>query len=359
MAYPTTTQEYRLTKIGSYNSLSLVQTEIPKLRANEVLVKVHAVSLQYRDLNVAKGEYGIKLPDNLVPCSDMSGEVLAIGADVKDWKKGDRVCANFATDHIYGDLDARIQATSLGAQAQGVLTQYRAFPAHSLVAIPEHLSFEEASTLPCAALTAYNGLHGPVPIKAGDYVLVLGTGGVSMFGLQFAVAAGATVIGTSSSDDKLKISSKLGAKHVINYKTTPNWDEEVKKIVFFPNALPWRSNTNGVGVDHVLEVGGAGTLPRSINAARMGGHLHIIGYVSTDIANTDVVLPVIVKAVTLRGIQIGSVAQFKDMNRLITANPSVTRPLVDTVFPFDKAIEAYAYLESQKHVGKVVIKVAM
>ncbi|KAF8165602.1 hypothetical protein B0H34DRAFT_671407 [Crassisporium funariophilum] len=342
MSYPSTTQEY----VGSYNNLSLKQAEVPYLRANEVLVKVHAVSLQYRDLLVSKGQYGVGLPDNLVPCSDMAGEILATGEDVKDWKKGDRVCANFATDHLYGDTNASIQKTSLGAQAHGVLTQYKALPAHSLVAIPDHLSFEEASTLPCAALTAYNALQGPVPIKAGDYVLVLGTGGVSIFGLQFAVAAGATVIATSSSDAKLKIASKLGAKHVINYNTNPNWDDEVNKI------------TNGVGVNHVLEVGGPGTLPKSISSTRMGGYVHVIGFVSQDKADSNVVLPLISKAVSLRGIQIGSVSQFKDMNRLMIANQSVTRPLVDKVFAFDKAIEAYAYLESQKHIGKVVIKVA-
>jgi len=161
----------------------------------------------------------------------MAGEIVAIGDDVKGWKVGARVSPNFATDHIYGSTNRQIQSTALGAHAQGVLAQYKIVPAHSLVAIPDHLSYEEAATLPCAALTAYNALYGPVPIKAGDIVLVLGTGGVSIFALQFAVAAGATVIATSSSDEKLKIATKLGAKHVINYKKTPQWDEEVLRIV--------------------------------------------------------------------------------------------------------------------------------
>ncbi|KAJ3511573.1 hypothetical protein NLJ89_g4022 [Agrocybe chaxingu] len=316
------TRQYQFPKIGTYNNLVLTEGQVPPPRANEVLLKVHAVSLQFRDLMVSRGLYGVPMPDNLIPCSDMAGEIVAIGEDVKNWKVGDRVCPNFATDHIHGPTNPAIQKSSLGAQSHGVLTQYKVVPAHSLVAIPEHLSYEEASTLPCAALTAYNALNGPVPIKAGDYVLVLGTGGVSMrvfcAALQFAVAAGAIVIATSSSDEKLKIALKLGAKHVVNYNKTPQWDEEIKNI------------TKGVGVDHVIE----------------------------DKGDSNLVLPLIRNAVTLRGIQIGSVAQFEDMNRLITANPSVTRPVVDKVFAFEKAIEAYAHLESQKHVGKVVIRVA-
>ncbi|KDR84023.1 hypothetical protein GALMADRAFT_111170 [Galerina marginata CBS 339.88] len=346
MSVPTTTQQYSFPQLGSYKNLELREVPLAKPKAGKVLVKIHAVSLQFRDLMVASGTYPLEFTGNLVPCSDMAGELIAVGEDVKGWKVTDRVCANFATDHIYGPATPATAATALGAAIDGVLTQYKTFPAHSLVAIPEHLSYEEASTLPCAALTAYNALHGPVPIKAGDFVLVLGTGGVSIFALQFAVAAGATVIATSSSDEKLKLAAKLGAKHVINYKTTPDWDEEVKKI------------TKGAGVEHVIEVGG-GTLMKSINSVRMGlGHVHIIGHVSTEKGDPSVVFPLIGKAATLRGILIGSVAQFVDMNRLISANPDVTRPVVSKVFSFDKALDAYAYLESQKHVGKVVIKVA-
>ncbi|KAJ3566783.1 hypothetical protein NP233_g6793 [Leucocoprinus birnbaumii] len=284
--------------------------------------------------------------DQVVLGSDMSGEIVALGEDVKGWKVGDRVCSNFALDHIDGDVTPEIQTTCLGYQIHGVLTQYRTFPVHSLVKVPEHYSYEEASTLPCAAVTAYNALHGPVPIKAGDYVLVLGTGGVSTWALQFAVASGATVIATSSSDEKLKTAANLGAQHLINYKKTPNWDEEVLKI------------TKGVGVDHVIEVGGPGTLPRSISSVRMAGCIHIIGFVSQDKDDTDLVGRMIMKAVLLRGILIGSVAQFQDMNRLITANPEKTKPVISKTFSFDQAIDALRYLDSAAHVGKVVIKVA-
>ncbi|KAG5641873.1 hypothetical protein DXG03_004013 [Asterophora parasitica] len=188
----------------------------------------------------------------------------------------------------------------------------------SLVRIPEHLSYEEASTLPCAALTAYNALMGPKPVKAGDYVLVLGTGGVSIFGLQLAVASGAIVIATSSSDEKLKLATKLGAKHVINYKTTPAWDDEVLRI------------TGGVGVDHVIEEG----------------------------LESSIILPIIMKSITLRGIHVGSVQQFENLNRLLIAHPETTRPVINRVFTFEQAKEAYAYLGAQTHSGKLVIKVA-
>ncbi|KAG6889767.1 hypothetical protein C0995_014694 [Termitomyces sp. Mi166 len=338
--------EYYLPKFGSHDYLALRTKQIEKPKANEVLVKVHAVSLNYRDLIVANGSYLATGPPDLVPCSDMAGEVMSVGEDVKDWKVGDRVCANFATGHLHGDPTLATMATSLGGQAHGVLTEYRTFPANSLVSIPSPLSYEEASTLPCAALTAYNALNGPVPMKAGDYVLVLGTGGVSIFGLQFAAAAGAVVIATSSSDYKLNIAGKLGAKYLINYKTNPNWEQEVMKI------------TNGAGVDHIIEVGGQGTLPKSINSARPGGQIHIIGFVSQDTSDAaGLVLGCIRRAVSLRGIQIGSRAQFVDMNRMIAAHPNMTRPRIDAVFPFEKAKEAYSYLQSQAHVGKVVIKV--
>ncbi|KAF8154227.1 alcohol dehydrogenase superfamily protein [Crassisporium funariophilum] len=346
MTLPTKTREYRLPEIGTYKSLTIGERELQKPRANEVLVKVHAVSLQYRDLAITLGTYPVG-GSNLVPCSDMAGEVLSVGEEVKKWKKGDRVCANFSTDHIYGDTNPEIIKTSLGGQSPGVLTEYRTFPSHSLVSIPAHLSYEQASTLPCAALTAYNALYGPIPLKSGDTVLVLGTGGVSMFALQFAVASGATVIATSSSNEKLKIAAKLGAKHLINYKEKPQWDKEVLKL------------TNGVGVDHVIEVGGEGTLPKSISSVRIGGGIHVIGFISKESSSSsDIVMQSISKALVIRGIYIGSVAQFIDMNRLIEANPDKTKPVVDKVFPFEDAVKAYAYLESQKHVGKVVIRVS-
>ncbi|KAK0199379.1 hypothetical protein DFS33DRAFT_1388705 [Desarmillaria ectypa] len=344
---PATTRSYYFPTRGSYTNLALQTTPLPDLRSTYVLVKVHAVSLQYRDLLIASNQYPIgNLPDNLVPCCDMAGEVVATGTDVTRWKVGNRVCANPSMEYLDGDVDTDTLRMALGGGRHGVLTEYRAFPDHALVRIPEHLSYEEASTLPCAALTAYNALMGAKPVKAGDTVLILGTGGVSIFGLQFAVASGATVIATSSSDAKLEIAKKLGAAHTINYNTTPDWDKEVLRL------------TDGRGVDHVLEVGGAGTLGKSIAAVRYAGYIHIIGFVSQDAAElTNIVGLCIGKGINLRGILIGSTAQFESMNRLLRARPESTRPVVDKVFSFEEAVDAYAYLGSQKHVGKVVIRV--
>ncbi|KAK7049353.1 hypothetical protein VNI00_005954 [Paramarasmius palmivorus] len=347
MTIPTTTREYYLSEVGSYQNLKSREAPLAPPKSFEVLVKIHAVSLNYRDLIISNGRYPVTPPKDLVPVSDMAGEIIAVGEDVKGWKVGDRVCANFAADHVAGDITPEIQRTGHGGQIHGMLTQYKVLRPHSLVKIPDHLSFEEASTLPCAALTAYNALWGPVPLKSGDTVLILGTGGVSIFGLQFAVASGATVIATSSSDAKLAIAKKLGAKHLINYKNDPDWDKKVLEV------------TNGRGVDHVIEVGGPGTLEKSMSAVRYHGWIHTIGFVSgAGSGQENVIMQSIRKAFSIRGIQIGSVAQFEDMNRLIRANPDVTRPVIDKVFSFDEAKEAYAHLESQAHVGKVVIKVA-
>ncbi|KAJ6533464.1 alcohol dehydrogenase superfamily protein [Mycena sp. CBHHK59/15] len=347
MALPTKTRQYSYPQLGSYNNLVLEEVSVGAPKSNEVLVRTRAVSLQFRDLMIAGGFYPGDIPPNLVPCSDMAGEVIAVGEDVKQWKIGDRVCANFMLDKLHAEQTNEISATALGGAVNGVLMEYRTFPAHSLVAIPSHLSYEEASTLPCAALTAYNALlSGFEPLKAGDTVLVQGTGGVSIFALQFAVASGATVIATSSSDEKLQIATKLGAKHVINYKKTPNWNEEVLKL------------TDGLGVDRVLEVAGNSTLARSISSLRISGSIDIIGMVGgvADSPPVDIIIPSIFKGIKIRGIYVGSVAQFKNMNKLISANVETTRPIVDKVFAFDEARAAFAYLESQAHVGKVVIK---
>ncbi|KAF8191042.1 NAD-P-binding protein [Mycena galopus ATCC 62051] len=343
MALPSTTRQYSYPQLGSFNNLVLQDVPVNAPKPNEVLVKTHAVSLQYRDLMIATGGYPGMLPQNLVPCSDMAGEVIAVGADVKEWKVGDRVCANFMLDALHNDSP---NEEALGGAVHGVLTEYRKFSAQALVAIPEHLSYEEASTLPCAALTAYNALlSGFQPLKAGDTVLVQGTGGTSIFALQFAVASGATVFATSSSDEKLKLALKLGAKHGINYKTTPNWAVEVLKL------------TNGVGVDRVVEVGGNATLEQSITSVRQKGSIDIIGLLGgmADVPPVNIIRPA--KQLNIRQIYVGSVVQFKNMNKLISANIEATRPVIDKVFEFNDVKAAYAHLASQKHVGKVVIKI--
>ncbi|OSD02944.1 NAD-P-binding protein [Trametes coccinea BRFM310] len=344
MSIPQNTREYRLPKADGFHNLTLTSSPIPPLKSTDVLVKVHAVSLQYRDLIVAKGRYPLGQKANLVPGSDMAGEVVALGADVKGWATGARVAANFALDHVYGDLTAEAKATGLGAPIDGVLTEYKVVPAHALVRIPEHLSYEEAATLPCAAVTAYNALLGPNPLKGGDTVVVQGTGGVSIFALQLAVASGATVIATSSSDEKLAIAKKLGAAHTINYKDTPEWDEEVLRI------------TKGRGVDRIVEVGGPATIMKSVNCVRYGGTISLIGRVAGEADVSELPVKAISKTVIMRGILIGSRASFEDMNRLIEAVK--LRPVIDEVFSFEGLREAYEHLYRQQHVGKVVVKVS-
>ncbi|KAJ6558404.1 NAD(P)-binding protein [Mycena capillaripes] len=335
MVLPTTTRQYSYPKFGSYNNLVLHGVPLTAPKTNEVLVKTHAVSLQFRDLMIANQICPGRIHENLVPCSDMAGEVIAVGADVTQWQVGDRVSANFMADKLHDEFTPEIRDSAFGGALQG-----------SLVRIPAHLSYEEASTLPCAAVTAYNALNsGFAPIKAGDSILVQGTGGVSIFALQFAVAAGATVIATSSDNEKLKVATRLGAKHVINYKATPAWEEEVLRL------------TNGRGVDRVIEVAGNSTMERSVASTRFGGSIDIIGVVADPTASPpNTILDTIFKSLNIRGIYVGSIQQFKDMNRMLEANVEATRPVIDRVFSFEDAKAALGYLEAQTHVGKVVVK---
>ncbi|PSR73016.1 hypothetical protein PHLCEN_2v11120 [Hermanssonia centrifuga] len=344
---PEKTRQYYIPKLGEVKNLSIRNVDVPTAKPLEVLVKVHAVSLNYRDLLIARNQYAAGSRDGVIPCSDMAGEVVAIGEDVKKWQVGDRVTSNFTLDHIAGDITPAVQKTALGGLLDGVLSEYKVFPEHSLLRIPEYMSYQEASTLPCAAVTAWNALHGPVPLKGGDYVLVQGTGGVSVFALQIAAASGATVIATSSSDDKLLVAKQLGAKHTINYVETPDWDKEVLKF------------TNGEGVHHIIEVGGPGTIDKSLNCIRMGGYIHVIGFLGgmgTPPDQAPLPMKVLFKSAVVRGILIGSRTQFEDMNRLFEAHQ--IKPVVDNVFPFDEATTAYKRLESQKHLGKIVVQVS-
>ncbi|KDQ58231.1 hypothetical protein JAAARDRAFT_35041 [Jaapia argillacea MUCL 33604] len=347
MSIPTTTREYRLPKVDGIHNLQVQEGSIKPPGDSEVLVKIYAVSLQFRDLLVAQGRYSPNQKKNVVPCSDMSGEVIAVGSNVKKFKVGDRVCSNLNVDHVFGDITEETISTGLGGYIDGVLTEYKVFPVHCLVHAPCHLTHTEASTLPCAGLTAYNALHGPTPIKGGDIVLVQGTGGMSIFALQFALACGANVIVISSSDDKLSLAKSLGARWGVNYKKCPEWDQEVM------------TTTKGRGVDHILEVGGKGTFEKSMKCVRYAGWVHVIGFIAGVNEGTsgggNVPKLIQSKAVMVRGIQIGSRAQFEEMNRLIVARN--IKPVVDHVFEFEQAREAFEYLSQQKHVGKVIIRV--
>jgi len=332
---------YRLDSPEGVQSLKLVNLPDPAPGPGEVVIAVRACSLNYRDSLLLKGGYPRNRTYPVIPLSDGAGEVVAIGAGVTRFQVGDRVAANCMRDWISGPINEHALLSSLGGGIDGMLAERVCLPETSVVAIPTHLSWEEASTLPCAALTAWNALTS-ANTKAGDTVLVLGTGGVSIFALQLARAFGARVIATSGSDDKAAKAKALGADAVINYRQNPEWHGEVRKL------------TGGAGVDLVLEVGGPGTFERSIKSTRVGGTIALIGLLDAGTEPPNII-PLLLNAQKVHGIYVGSVDMFEAMNRAITVNQ--IRPVIDRVFPFAEARQAYEHLISQKHLGKIVIRV--
>lgn len=321
-------------------NLTLTNRPEKTLGPGQVLVAVKAVSLNYRDLLVAKGQYNPRMPLPRVPCSDCAGEVLAVGDTVTSVKPGDRVCGTFFQEWADGPLTEAAAKSALGGAIDGVLAERVVLNAHGVVRIPDHLSFDEAATLPCAAVTAWNALITDFD-PAGKTVLVQGTGGVSVFALQFAVALGAKVFITSGNDDKLSRALSMGATAGVNYKQTADWDKWAK------------GRTNGEGVDLVVEVGGAGTLDSSVKATRPGGRIALIGVLAGGSGFDP--LPLMMKGITLRGIYVGSRAMFERMNSAIEKH--ALRPVIDRVFAFDEVQAAFRHLESAGHFGKVVIRV--
>jgi NADPH:quinone reductase-like Zn-dependent oxidoreductase len=322
------------------DALVVEDVDIPKPAAHEVLVRVRANSINYRDLRIAQGLYDRRMPMPRVPLSDGAGEVAETGSAVTRFKTGDRVAAIFMQSWITGLPAERYLPSALGGAIDGMLSEYVALPEDGLVSIPEHLSFEEAATLPCAAVTAWNALFQESRIKPGDSVLVQGTGGVSVFALQFARLAGALVIATSSSDEKLARVRGLGAAGIINYKETPDWSRTVKEF------------TGGQGVDHIVEVGGAGTLTQSMRAVRVGGHINVIGVLTGVSAEIPMAL-ILQKSIQVHGIYVGSRDMFEEMNRAIELHH--LKPMVDEVFHPEEIGKALEYMESGRHFGKIVI----
>ncbi|KAH8788080.1 alcohol dehydrogenase [Diaporthe sp. PMI_573] len=331
---------------------------VPKPGAGEVLVRIRAVSLNYRDTEVAMGLYGhhkaidATSSQPLVLCSDMCAEVVALGSNVSSWKAGDRVMGTFCQDHLTGQIQAQQMGSGLGLPLEGVLQDYRVFPEHGLVKVPDYLTDEEASCLPVAAVTAWMSVNGLRPLGQaggkGEVVLLQGTGGVSVSGLQIAKASGATTIVTSSSDEKLARAKELGADHVINYRTTPDWHDKVMEL------------TSGNGADIIFEVGGARTLRKSFKCASFGAIINSIGYVTgkqddpnDDLTNINVLA--LTRTVTLKGIINGPKDRFEELCDFYAKHQ--VRPVVDRVFDFDQAKEALRYLFSGSHFGKVVIRV--
>ena len=330
---------FAITRFGP-EGLLLSQRENPTAGPGQVLVRVKAASLNYRDLLMLDGKYNPRLAMPVIPLSDGAGEVVAVGHGVEGFTAGDRVAACFVQGWLAGDPDRRTLRRTLGGPLDGMLGELVALPGHGVVHIPEHLSFEEAATLPCAALTAWSALVTHGPVRAGDTVVVLGTGGVSVFAIQLARILGARVIATSSSDEKLARAREIGAHEVINYSRTPAWDREVFRL------------TEKRGADLIVEVGGAGTLERSIRAVRPGGTISLIGVLAGGSGDLEL-LPILMQNIRLQGVIVGHREGFLAMNRAISAH--LLRPVVDRVFPFADASGAYAYLRSQRHVGKVVV----
>jgi len=327
---------------SSLDDLHLVEVAKPAPGKGELLIRVHACSLNYRDQAIMKGQYfGGTVPRDQVPLSDGAGVVEAVGEGVTGYKPGDRVAGTFFQGWLTGPPNPN-PGFALGAPpAPGMLSEYVVLPEYGVVPLAESLSFEEAATLPCAGVTAWNALmRGPSTVAPGRTVLILGTGGVSLLALAIAKAAGARVIATSSSDVKLARVRALGADEVINYRTTPDWGVKAAALA-------------GGGVGHVVEVGGVGTLQQSMAAVGFSGEIALIGVLTREGETGPHAL--MMKGASLRGIFVGSAAMARSLNRAIDATG--IRPQVDRVFAFDEARQAYAYQASPDLFGKVVIRV--
>jgi NADPH:quinone reductase-like Zn-dependent oxidoreductase len=311
----------------------------PKPGPGEILVKMRAWSLNYRDLLVVRGVYAPKLNLPFQILSDGVGEVIETGPGVSRIKTGQRVAGAFMQKWIEGNLDEAKAKSALGGNIAGIAADYIVLDAEGAVPVPRQLTDEEATTLPCAAVTAWNALVTSGHLAAGETVLVQGTGGVSLFALQFACMLGARVIVTSSSDSKLERALNLGASDGINYRTTLEWGAATRNL------------TDGRGVDHVVEVGGAGTLPNSLHAVRFGGTISLIGVLTGGEVNP---IPILMKGVTVNGIFVGSREMLEAMNQAIDLNG--LRPVIDRVFPFGELPQALRHMESGSHFGKIVVR---
>jgi NADPH:quinone reductase-like Zn-dependent oxidoreductase len=320
----------------------LVERPEPKPGFGQVFIRIHATSLNYRDLIVVNGQYGHSQRPHLIPVSDGAGEVVEVGSGITRLKVGDRVMGIFLQTWISGEITLEKMKEDLGGRLDGMLTEYVVLSEEGVVLLPEHLSYEEGATLPCAAVTAWHALVAQGVLSAGETVLVLGTGGVSVFAIQFAKLHGARVIAISSHDDKLTRVRALGVDDSINYTTIPEWEKRVWEL------------TAKRGADHVVEVGGAGTLAKSFHAARYGGRVSLIGVLSGFGGEVDP-LPVLFKSLRVQGIYVGSRDMFEAMNRAIAQ--AKLKPVIDRVFQFHEAQKAYHYLRGGVHVGKVVITI--
>lgn len=323
--------------------LDLVEREDPRPGHGELRLRMKAVSLNYRDLMTVRGHYNPKQPLPLIPCSDGVGEVVEVGEGVSRAQVGERVCPIFCQKWIAGDPTNAALRSTLGGPLDGTLGESMVVSEEGVVPVPAHLDDAQAATLPCAALTAWSALVTQGSTKPGDTVLVQGTGGVSIFALQLARLLGARVIVTSSSDEKLERAKELGAWQGINYRDNPKWGRQAREL------------TGGRGVDHVVEVGGAGTLAQSLAAVRPGGQVSVIGVLSGPVSDLNIV-PILMQNVRVQGIFVGSRSGFEAMNEAVAHHELC--PVVDRTFAFEESREAFEYMASAKHFGKICIAVA-
>ncbi len=321
-----------------FDNLKLIERPVPEPRHGEVVIRMGAVSLNYRDMDIVLGTYPFPFPLPLVPTSDGVGEVVAVGESVTRAKVGDRVLGTFHQSWIAGRYEE--ETPQLGGSADGMLAEYVRLDQQGIVHAPANLTDEEAATLPCAGLTSWHSLVTESRLEAGDTVLIQGTGGVSLFGLQFSAMCGARTIVTSSSDAKLEHAKALGATHTINYVKTPVWHPEVRAL------------NGGRGVDHVIEVGGPDSFLQSLQAIRIGGQINMVGYVGSKEGAINP-LEILYHRATVRGIPVGSRESFEAMNRAIEAN--TMRPVIDKVFPWTDAVAAIRYMQEGKHFGKIIL----
>lgn len=333
-------RRWQINSNDGIDALECVASERCEPGPGEVRVRVRASSINYRDLATVRDPASRNLALPRVPNSDAAGEVVAVGPGVEDLAPGDRVAGCFFQDWQDGPCTETAMASALGGALDGVLAEEVVLRARGVVPVPGHLGFEEAATLPCAALTAWHALVGAAQVKAGDTVLLLGTGGVSVFALQFACLLGVRVIMTSSSDDKLARAREMGAWQTVNYTTHPDWEKPVLDI------------TGGRGVDAVVEVGGAGTLERSIAATRVAGTIALIGVLTGGEINPVMIMR---KSIRLQGIYVGPRRMFLEMSRAIAFHG--LKPVIHQTFPFDEAPKAYHAMARAGHFGKLVVSI--
>lgn len=325
---------------GGPENLAVVERTVPEPGPGELLVRMKANSVNYRDLQIILNPTSRGINEPRIPNSDGAGIVEAVGVGVDKFSVGDRVVGCFFQRWVDGPIPLQAMPSALGGPIDGLLAEYALLREDGALPVPDHLSFEEAATLPCAALTAWNCLIEKGGAKAGDTVLLLGTGGVSIFALQFANMCGMRAIVTSSSDDKLARVRAMGAAETINYRTTPDWELAVQDL------------TGGIGADVVVEVGGAGTLQKSVEAVRVGGRISLVGVLSGGTIDPTAIMR---KSVRLEGIYVGPKAMFAKMNKAISQNGLT--PVIDKVFSFDQAPEAYQHMKAAGHFGKIAISI--